>query len=595
MTTISHGTDVALPAETTASLRAVLADHRFKDFVRLTAPSTPSAYRGRIYLVPAHMPRGAGGGWPWIRLHRCGTDLTRLLACHILAGASGAPQRYASGRGAVLRAVGLSTPPTELLRHLSIDLDGQHGCAPDAVVHALRAHVGHRSVLVTSSSGRAGRFRALMRLDSPLALGDAIARATQLLTEIGYSPRSGAVEIYPSLRNSRLAFGLGGCTRFDDVALAEGHDVHPLALAEALLDLPVVLLPRVRRLRPPAPHAAIRAAEDLVPSSQRSSSGSTRQVQPRCEASPAPQLRAATLWAQGVAGPGERDEAIWTLARDCRAQGLGERQAVARLQRWIDDGALDRSHAGSSLSGRDWQRRDVARRVRDAYRAASGQRATLHLTEREVVDAAVRSEEAAARSNASPAAIFRLLCSALPTFKAASSAGAPYLTLPHDWWREHGGDRCASLREASGVFVRVEPHRAQRDFGVGAHAARWRADVLFDRESPSRRVVLASSQGHAPGHMLLQARALVTCAAPREVRAHVRRWWVCARAQGVSHPALADTVEETLWRILREHARRGATPAELREQITRALAVEAAQLHRTIPQPAAPPDTTHSR
>ncbi len=247
LTLLLSAEDIALPRALTQAFREIQEDERFAAFLSFVAPSPEVAYQRRTFIVPAHLPRLGGGGWPWRRLGGRAIELRRFLAAHLLAGAQNTPQRFASGKYAVLRALGLSAPRCERLNHLSFDLDGQHGCAPAAVVSGLRARFGTQSLLVTSSSGREGRYRALVRLATPIWRDEAAARAKAMFRDIGFPPRSGAVEVFPSVGNSRLPFGLGGCRLFDDESLTDGHEEHPLALAERLLSLPAITLPSVTR------------------------------------------------------------------------------------------------------------------------------------------------------------------------------------------------------------------------------------------------------------------------------------------------------------------------------------------------------------
>lgn len=560
--------NVALPAEMTAALREVMADSRFSAYVKLVAPSPPSSYSGRVYVVHAHIPGKRAGGWPWICLRGRQGDMKRLLARHLLAGATHEPQRYASGVGAVFRAVGLSTPAQERVKYVSVDLDGQHGYEPHAVVAALRAHGGHDSVLVTSSSGRLGRYRALLLLGEPLPWAEMVSRASALLADVGFPAKAGGVEIFPCGRNSRLPFGLGGCSRFNDDALVEGRETHPLELSETLLGLRPLSLPVLTDRRRAASSRSTGTARPVsAPEDPSSSAARTSRVPLGDAGRRAPNPSVSHWWKSGVAGPGERDAALWALILDCRDQGLSRQQAVVRLQRWIDDGGLDRSRVGTSTKGREWQRRDVVRRVADAYRHPAKPRLrALHLTERETVDAAARAEETAATPHEA-AGIFGLLLAVLPTFKAVAASGAPYIALSHEWWRKHGGERCALLRDASALFVRVGSHRAQREFGAHAHAARWQTTFPFDRASPDRAVLPARAPGQTSGYRLRQARLLVTGTVPRGLRARVSLWWMRTRSGALPPTTIADTVDETLWLLLRDSARAGDSNATLHAKL----------------------------
>lgn len=548
--------DIALPRDLTEAFREILEDERFTAFSAFVAPSRHVAYRRRTFVVPAHVRRPEGGGWTWRRLGGCAIDLDRMLAAHLLGGAKKAPQRFASGKYAVLRALGLSAPQWEQLQYLSIDLDGQHGCAPSAVVSKLRERFGTEAVLVTSSSGREGRYRALVRLATPIWRDEAATRAKSMIRELGFPARSGAVEIFPAAGNTRLPFGLGGCRLFGDESLTAGHEEHPLVLAERLLSLSPITLPSVTRVvratssRPKLPRempAARKAPASPPPAKVRTDDAVSR------------------LWARGVSGYGERDEAIWILVCDCRAKGLSSRAAVEKIYSWIDEGGLNRSRAGKTDAGREEQKRDVERRVADAYRSARARpqaRAEAFLTKREILDAAARADLAAPTPEMA-AEIFTFLMSVLPSFKAARRGAN--IALPFAWWRKRGGERYTELRDASQAFELVEPHKAAKDFGPEAHSAVWRTTVEFDPVSPSRSMLPARNVRETPEYLFRRAKLLVTGHFPRELRARVDRWAIGLAVSGETHPAIADSVEEMLWRFVRERARQGAPQRELRE------------------------------
>lgn len=558
---------IALPATFAAPIRAVLEDPRFHRYVALVAPSSALQYAGGVYVVPAHLPRTGTGGWPWRCLRGRPTDLKRLLAVHILAGVFDEPQRYASGYAAVLRAVGLGTPTKELVAYASIDLDGHRDYPPAAVVAALRERYSASALLVTSSSGREGRFRAFLRLVAPMPWPEMVRRVEQVLVESNFPPVAGGVEVYPCGKNSRLPFGLGGCSRYDDEVLADGRKHHPLDLSEMLCALSPIDLPTMSSHLAQRRPSVVRAAS-LTSKPAGGTSLSTTGLR---EASGVHTSRSSSLgdvarwWASGVDGPGERDAAIWALIRDCRERGVSQASTLSRMRRWIDDGGLDRSRAGRSPREVATHRRDLSRRVADAYRRASDRRPpALHLTPREVIDAAVRSEMAAADPREA-GVIFAMLLGVLPMFKALVASGIPHAALPHEWWRKRGGERCAILREAVALFVRVEPHRAQREFGDEAHSARWTTTFAFDRESPNRSVLPARSSGQTPGCSLLQARLLVTRAVPRDLRRRVAVWQARTRSEPYT------SVDEAIWFLLRDAARKGASGEVLWATLRKAI------------------------
>ena len=116
----------------------------------------------------------AEGDGVWARQKRP-LNLWRALAAHIAAGAGGEPEVFRDDRDHTLCALGLAYDAATPTRLLNLDLDGAHAdYDPAAIVAILRTAFEGR-VLVTSSSGKPGKFRALvpivpMRVDELVEL-----------------------------------------------------------------------------------------------------------------------------------------------------------------------------------------------------------------------------------------------------------------------------------------------------------------------------------------------------------------------------------------------------------------------------------------
>jgi hypothetical protein len=186
------------------------AEERLYAYATLFAPGlTPydNPYVGRTYVET----EAADGERRW-RPCKAPINIWRALAAHIAAGAEGEAQPYREDGRALLTALGLGAHAGERVRVLNLDLDGTV-YDPAVVVKALGGALGAR-MLVTSGSGRPGRYRVLVPIE-PLPLRDVHAHAHALLDVLGCPPVKGGVEVYPAPSNGRLPFGLGGCVRFE--------------------------------------------------------------------------------------------------------------------------------------------------------------------------------------------------------------------------------------------------------------------------------------------------------------------------------------------------------------------------------------------
>jgi len=465
-------------------LQAILGDPRFATFVDLVAPGAES-----IFVQPEGLP--SAGGWQWTKPREQPSAAT-AIAHHLLAAEQRAPVPLA---GRIVRAVGLSYCDDAVISRVAIDLDGRY--PPPEVVARLAARVGRERLLVCSSSGRAGRFHVHARI-APMPMREARAAVAELLGDLGFPLLSGGCEVYPAKGNGRLPFGLGGCDLYTDDGLEFPVQFRPLYLAELLADRDAIDL----RRRP----MTARGLEPAKPAT----------TPPPPPAKPAPlstkpakvaELRAGVdvaRWLRDGVDAGERDAAIFALARYLRRKGRSEAQAVAELQAWIDRGGLRRSRG--ARRGRDLRHQrnvyvpSVVARVY-AYLPPKALRA--HLTAREVAAVVAIAEQ---RCPGDEARAVALLLDVLPRFKGAILDGFDAVRLHRDHWTRllgRRGNGYARLRSALELFDRGPSHLR------GERATTWHlrgGAFPFDPEQPERALV--ATTGRTFGRIYAAARAV---------------------------------------------------------------------------------------
>ena len=474
-------------------LHAILGDARFAAFVDLVAPGVES-----IFLQPEGLP--SAGGWQWTK-PRKQPDLEAAIAHHLLAAEQRAPVPLA---GRIVRAVGLSYRDDALISRVAIDLDGRY--PPPEVVARLAARVGRERLLVCSSSGREGRFHVHARI-APMPMREARAAVAELLGDLGFPPRSGGCEVYPATGNGRLPFGLGGCDLYTDDGLEFPVQFRPLYLAELLADRDAIDLRR--RAQSSGGLEVAKPATTLLPT--KPAPPSTRPAPLSTKPAKVADLRAGVdvaRWLRDGVDPGERDAAIFALARHFRRLGRGEEQTVAELQAWIDRGGLQRSRGAKS--GRDLRHQrnvyapSVVARV---YAHLPPKALRAHLTAREVGRVVAIAEQ---RCPGDEARAVALLLDVLPRFKGATLGGFDAVRLHRDHWTRllgRRGNGYARLRSALELFDRGASHLR------GERATTWHlrgGAFTFDPEQPARALV--ATRGRTFGAIAADARAVARAA-----------------------------------------------------------------------------------
>ena len=424
----------------------------------------------------------------WI-CRRRGVDLRRALAASWTAGRTNEPESI-DGRTEIV-AVHLAYLPSERVKFVSLDLDGQ--TPPLDVIRAIRGEIGDAALLVTSGSGRAGRYRVLLRLAQSKTVEALQSLVKRWLAGLGLEVRQGAIDVFPSTKCGRKPFGLGGCERFS-LDLDRSVREKPIDLWRVFAGLKPIDLRALAKRYPALPEEPMPAA-----TAPRNLTGLPRSVSkarlPRREVGdrrPPTPKHIRELWKNGVQSKGERDKAIYDLAVDCRYRRFSLETAIERIREWINDGKINQSRAALSERGKNRELRDVERRVRDVYKThlLPGRPEPVALTAGEGARIGELATNAAVAGGFSESAIRSLLFGILPLFKAAQLAGLRKVRIHKVEWESAAGSRYSKLRDACGIFAMVNGHRSSgslRDGGFRpevaaelAYAQSWQTSFKFD-------------------------------------------------------------------------------------------------------------------
>ena len=423
----------------------------------------------------------------WI-CRRRGVDLRRALAASFVAGATNEPEPIDARTEIV--AIHLVYQPSERVKFINLDLDGL--TPPLDVIQAIRREIGDAALLVTSGSGRPGRYRVLLRLNKSKTVAALQSLVRRWFAGLGFAVRQGAVDVFPSGKCGRVPFGAGGCERFS-LDLDRSARKRPIDLWRAFAGLKPIDLGALAKKYPalpdePLPQIAPRNITGL-PRSVSKSRLPRREIPDRRPPTP---KHTRELWKNGVQSKGERDAAKYALAVDCRYRKNSQETAVERIGEWIDDGKIDLSRAAQSERGKKRELRDVERLVRVVFKThpLPGRPEPVALTAGEGARIGELATNAAVAGGFSESAIRSLLFGILPLFKAAQLAGLRKVRIHKVEWELAAGSRYSKLREACGIFVVFKGHRSAgslRARGLSpevaaehAYAQSWKTSFKFD-------------------------------------------------------------------------------------------------------------------
>jgi hypothetical protein len=471
-------------------------------FRALIAPN-PSRFRGRkgrcirptLYGEPEGFDE-SGKRKHWDVLW--GADAEKAIDAHMTSGKRQEPTAIEGFDAYRIRAVSLGYEETDVVDFFSLDLDGKYNAK--TVMRALVTAFGKRSVLPHSGSGEKGRYRVLGLLRNPMEIRRLKALLGAVCALYGFPPLSGALEIYPDYRHTRMPFGAGGCQMFDPETL------RPVGRADQASCL--------RAFRALVPIDLDLVAKELGVDSSGIDTGIPifrryaydpymRRVRPR--STPRPIRRRIAL---GIRGPGERQALIWIFVYDCLLSGRSMDRAIELLSEYIEAGMMDLSRDVARY-GREWLLKQIPRTIRRIYASARpvGMPDPIALSERELALIDELVERVPRTRHTSPRRARRMLRTVLPHFKGNLSAGLPLLRWHSDLWRAAGGTHYSRMRDAIGIFVQRTKYkslalvRSRAHLGAKdseAYAISWSTSFEFDRDLPSPTYDVARSIGWEP-------------------------------------------------------------------------------------------------
>lgn len=464
----------------------------FAEFVATFAPGLswkPNAYEGRIWIEVERLYRELDERQ---FVQRNKVDLRRILAAAFVAGATDEPEPI-DGRTEVV-AVHLAYRLTERVRFVNLDLDGTNQ-DPVEIIAVLRDDIGDDALLVTSGSGREGRYRVLVRLAKSKEVQTLQTLVRRWISGLGLEVQKGKIEIFPSPKCGRVPFGLGGCERYS-LDLSQRKRERPIDLVRAFRGLKTVELSTLASRFPvlelehePTENAAKQVANDVPTLTNSTQSLPRRYVAERRPPTPKATRERAK---QGISGVGERDDARYRLARDRQIRGWSEQKTIEYLRAWILDGKIDPSREAQKNRGIERQLRDVERLVKRVYAThpLPGRPEPVDLSASEVARIREHATIVATATGFTENAIRSLLMAILPFFKAAYRAGLPHVRIHTDEWRKAGGSRVTQIREACVLFAASTGYRSAnslRKRGLSSQAAiehayaqSWTTSFQFD-------------------------------------------------------------------------------------------------------------------
>lgn len=486
----AHGATLELPSGASAEVLSLASQPGFLECAEALLRGAANVHVWRP---------GARNPWPAMR----GVHVTEAFAAHLASAVEFSANVALSGNrdtalaevlsnrprltsGKEIAALGLGYEAEHEAQWFEFDLDDLPVAAK--FLAALRKRVPH--VQVTSSSHRTGRYRARFRIE-PMRVSDIQRHGRALVESLGFRVANGAIEIYPSRKNGRVPFGPGGCTLFD-AGLSRGRECHPLELFEALIAMPAIDLAEL---------APVHRVE-------RISGGSVRK--PRSHVAFAKAIR---YWQHGVSGPGERDDALHSLACWFGYQGKTESEATEQIRTWIRSGGLSRSRAVLKC-GPERELADVPRRVAATYETLRPctPAKPAHLTRTEIARLVSHAFQVA-DSQAEARRIIRLGLAVLPIAKGAHLAGRTSVRIHSSKWQAAGGSRVTRLRQLLGW------REVDGSYREGRRAKEWRWAFEFERIAPPKPAIAVRASAEK---QVLLAVAIAAKSARKLTRSHTK-------------------------------------------------------------------------
>lgn len=449
------------------------------------------AFAAENVVTALHVTTDNGKTWPTVRHKKPSIAYVgKALIAHLNAGETGKPWPL-DGEGSI-HAIGARFRKDERTCILNFDLDGRTNARE--FVRSLES-IGVRGLL-TSSSGKPGKFRYLVFFDRWHTIGEAQALGKTLCESLGFKVKKGAVEIFPGPVNGRLPCGYGALTVYDPAYLNDGIALTLPAFLRTFYALPRVELARI--------------VDELQLSPERTELGNRRKEPRKRGKNHVPSD--VSRWEKDGVEPGERERALWDLAMHAWFQGKNHGDTVDLLTDWIVRGGMDRSRYMHE------HRNAIARQIQDLPRIVSNVREVCetfkpsavnsppaHLSAADVLLLNADVERVFALGTWTRACVERFAWTSVPLFKGAFVAGKlddqgrPIARIHWERWEAAASGQAdyASLRDAFGWFVPISgylPAKFAKD-PKDAHARTWALVPRLTSDAPTR--ALGSTWGLA--------------------------------------------------------------------------------------------------
>lgn len=467
------------------------------DFCEVFVPGLlddPESFADRISLP---LPDGSWRPWSWlVKEHKLAPlDPLRLVRLHVDAGMQRKPQTI-PGLPFGFHAIGVKLHPWTCIPFVNLDLDdGPSKPSPTAYIDALR-RIG-ACPLVTPGSGNPRRFRALLRLASPMPVEQMQLLMSDVFRGLGMKPP----EIYPSTKiPSRLPGGNRACVRFypDDLTLNRPRPLPIVELLHAWHDLPAFDLDAAYDRFVPRRELE-QDTHWTNPDEPKPSDAKPRKRKGKPRGLTSGERADVERYRREGIRPDERLQAIKLLVKDDWSRRLSREECCESMKEWIRDGKIKRSnHFRKQYKSRyiAVALADIPRHVENLYRLYETSRpkprqTTANLSARDVRALVPIVERAAkqAKSTIERAGLFALAM--LPLWKGTDEQTRTQtgIRVHRDKWRDAAGDRgdYARLRASFDLWLPVSGYLpATHAAGKNPYSTAWTCSFTFDESSPER-------------------------------------------------------------------------------------------------------------
>ena len=484
----------------------------------------PAFARGDVAAL--HVTTDNGKSWPTARRN---IPALAYVKAHLNAGETNQPFPL-DGEGKI-HAIGARFRKDERTCILNFDLDGRTNARE--FVRSMREN-GIRGLL-TSSSGKPGKFRYLVFFDRWHTIGEVQAFGKTLCESLGFKVKKGAVEIFPSAVNGRLPCGYGALTVHDPTHMNDGIALTLPAFLRTFHALPRVELARiVDELQLSTEHEERICTELLGEFEHENAANELRfdrtEMPPKRSRSRGKTRvpNDVSRWERQGVEPGERQRALIALAMHAWFQKKNEQKAVECIAKWVRQGGLRRSklmHERKDAIG--YQIADLPRIVQgifaicETFTIQTINAPPVNLSAADVLLLNADVERVIALGKWTRACVERFVWKTLPRFKGAYVAGKnddkgrPIVRMHWKIWRDATTKHAdyKGLRDALGWFVAVTDYlpkriaRARYDDESKAYATTWAFVPSLTSDAPKQAL------GSSWSVMVMRARKIAVSSA----------------------------------------------------------------------------------